>query len=46
MNITHNKILHFAPSKRKGKINKLKRGGDWKRKGWEPNGKEKKCKIE
>jgi hypothetical protein len=31
---THNKILHFALSKRKGKIKKIK-------KGWEPNGKEK-----
>jgi hypothetical protein len=42
---THNKILHFAPSKRKGKVKKLKWGGDWKKKGWEANGKEKKCRI-
>jgi hypothetical protein len=37
--------MHFAPNKRKEKATKLKRGGDWKRKGWEANGKEKKCRI-
>ncbi len=42
---THNKIMHFAPNKRKEKATKLKRGGDWKGKGWEANGKEKKCRI-
>jgi hypothetical protein len=37
--------MHFAPNKRKDKATKLKRRGDWKRKGWETNGKKKKCRI-